>query len=373
MKNEQRFIAECIRAFLGHYDKKKLKRSFEKAEIKTLNNIIFRQNIAGYFNYLFQKNAFNNIKIPEKTLNSWKNASARALIINTLNDRETINIIDELKNYEISYLCIKGPSIRRRLYENQNINSSVDIDLFIKKTEYIKVKDILLKNDYKIPIDYYVNKIKVRIPFMEFEKQEYKMCFTKKQDVIQFIVDLQWDFIGTDKTSIFHNIYNFKPFYSFEISDEIEIEGNKISVFPIETEFINMAFHFAFHHGFQGIKWLTDLCLFIKKYEKKIDFEFILKTADVNIRKILGITLMFAYDFNYQAKLSRKQKKLFCVDRLLPFEYRIYKNMIFKFEGIVSDRIALRIIKILLPYTAKDRFLVIRESIKFMVKNLFKK
>ena len=80
---------------------------------------------------------------------------------------------------------------------------------------------------------------------------------------------------------------------------------------------------------------------------------------------------MLAYEFNYQRKMSKEQKKLFCVDKLLPFEYSFYKGMVFKLAGIVSNRIALRIIKILLPYKMSDRLHVIKDSLKFMWRNKF--
>jgi hypothetical protein len=373
MKNEQKFIAESIRAFLGHYSAKKLNKLFNSIDTRKLNILIADQNIAGYFYHLYLNKVFDSINIPSDTLDTWKSFSGRNLILNELNNDEAIKIIKDLNKNKIDYIYIKGLSTRYRCYDDDYISSSVDIDLFIRKYDYIKVKTILLDNGYKIPVDYYINKIAIAIPFEEYEKQEYEICFTKKQNALEFIVDLQWDFIARDKASVFHKIYNLEPFYRFDSIDEIEAGGYKIKVFPLETEFANMSFHYATHHGFNGIKWLIDICLFIKKYESKIDFELIFKIADVNLKKILGITLMLAYEFNYQTKISKEQKKLFCVDRLLPFEYSFYRSMVFKLDGIISNRTALRMIKILLPYKMSGRLSVIKDSLKFMVKNQFKK
>jgi len=373
MKNEQRFIAESIRAFLGHYNTKKLRRLFESIDIRKLNALIAEQNIAGYFYFLYLHKVFDSLNIPDDILETWKRTSGRNLIANELNDKEVIEIIKVLTKNKIDNIYIKGLSMRYRCYDDEYINSSVDIDLFIRKSDYTKVKNILLAMGYKIPIDYYVNKIAIKIPFEEFEKKEYEICFIKKLNALQFIVDLQWDFIGKDRASILHRIYKIESFYRFDNTDEIEIEGYKIKVFPLETEFINMSFHYSIHHGFKGIKWLIDICLFIKKYESKIDFESIFKTADVNLKKMLGITLMLAYDFNCQMKMSKEQKKLFCVDRLIPFEYIFYRSMIFKVDGIIPYRITLRIIKILLLYKMSDRLRAIKDNLKFMLKNQFKK
>jgi len=184
---------------------------------------------------------------------------------------------------------------------------------------------------------------------------------------------LQWDFINTDKTDIFHKIYNLNIFYQFGKKGFIEIGEQEVNIFPLELEFINMAFHYAFHHGFIGIKWLAEICLFIKKYEVKINFDYISKNADFNLKKILGINLMLAYDYNFKKELSKEQKKLFCVDKLLPFEYLFYKSMTMKLFNKKSSRNYLRFIKILLPYKISGRFNVIKENLKFIVKNSFKK
>jgi hypothetical protein len=371
MKSEQRFITESIRAFLGYYNAKKLNRLFKLSDIRKLNTIIARQNIGGYFYHLCLNKVFACLNIPADTFETWKRTSGRNLITNELNDREAIELINELTKNKIDYTYIKGLSMRHRCYGNEYVNSSVDIDLFIRKSDYAKVKNILLAGGYEIPVDYYIDKIAIKGPFEEFEKKEYEICFVKQQNALEFIVDLQWDFIGRDKSSVFHRIYSLEPFYRFDDIDEIEVKDYKIKIFRLETEFVNMSFHYAFHHGFKGIKWLTDICLFIKQYESKIDFESIFKIADINLKKILGIILMLSYDFNYQRKISKEQKKLFCVDKLLPFEYSFYKSMVFKPDGIVSDRIALRIIKILLPYKMIDRLSVINDSLKFMWRDRF--
>lgn len=373
MQSEQKFISESIRAFLGKHDEKKLFKLFKSVNTLQLNNAILQQGLAGYFYYLYSNKVFDSCKLPSYMPDTWKKVSGKNLISNELNVEETLNIIHELDKNKIDYFCIKGIPLRRRFYPADYINSSVDIDLFIKKTDYKKTKDILIANGYNIPINYYINKIAIKIPFNDFEDQEYEICFIKEQEALQFVIDLQWDFLGRDRALVYHSNYNIEPFYNFDNVKTIKIAEYGIRIFAPEPEFINMAFHYAFHHGFNGIKWLTDICLFIKKYEMEIDFEYIFKTADENIKKILGITLMLAYDFNYQKKLSGKQKKMFCVDRLLPFEYKFYRSMVFKSGGIISDRTALRFVKILLPYRIIDSFRVIKDSLKFVLKKQFKK
>ena len=121
-----------------------------------------------------------------------------------------------------------------------------------------------------------------------------------------------------------------------------------------------MSFHYVFGHGLKGMHWLIEICLFIKKYETKMDFGFIYETADANLKKILGIILMLAYELNAKSTMSKRQKKLLCIDRLLPFEYSLYKSMAFKPKSSALYIVSLNIIKILLPYKMTDRLRVMK-------------
>ncbi|MCL4385782.1 MAG: nucleotidyltransferase family protein [Cyanobacteria bacterium] len=369
MENEQKFINECIRVFLGSTDCAKLPELYESVNLSHLNKLISENDIAGLFYNLYLKKVFDKINWGPGTIELWKKASGKNSLKNTLYEKETLRITDRLKENDINYFYIKGFSTRKRCHDNDYINSSTDIDLFIKKEDYEKIKNILILDGYKIPLNYYINKIAISIPFDEFEKKAGEICFKKKEKSLEFIVDLQWDFIIPDKTGIFHKIYNLNIFYNFKRNDLMEIGGKKINVFPLELEFITMSFHYAFHHGFNGIKWLVEICLFIKKYEEKINFDNILKNADFNLKKILGIILMLAYDYNFKKGMSDEQKKLFCINNLLPFEYLFYRNMTTRLFNGKSNRNTLRLIKILLPYRISSSFSIIKEHIKFTLKN----
>jgi len=252
-----------------------------------------------------------------------------------------------------------------RCYNNNYIKYSVDIDLFIKKTDYGRVKDILLHNNYSIPRDHYIENIGIAIKFEEFEKNEHEISFVKKQGFFTSVFDLQWDYIDSDRTSVFHDLYKINSFYRFDSTDEVEVGGTKVKVFDLETDLINMAFHYAFHHSFRGIQWLIDICTFVRKHEPQIDFGSITKNADANLKKILGIVLMLAYEFNSGKKLDNTQRKSLCVDKLLPLEYRYYRSMAFRSAFGISNSISLLVTKILLPYRFIDRM----RAFKYMLFN----
>lgn len=360
MKNEQKFILECLHAFLGDYNIEKLKILYKSTDHQRLNLLIIRQNLEGFFYHLYLNKTFKTINIPADTIALWKKVAGKNSLANAINDGETFQIVSQLDENNIDYIYMKGLSTRRRCYDCDYLKCSTDIDIFIKKADYQKVKDILLSNGYEIPYGHYIKDFAVKIPFEEYEKRANEISFVKKQGKLHFIVDLQWDFTLSNEISIFHRLYRIDSFYKFDNTEEIEIEGHKIKVFPLESAFINLAFHFAFSHGFRRVQWLIDICQFVKKYEIKINFDLINKIASTNMKKILGIMLMLSREFDHRAEMGKEQKKIFCVDRLLPLEYSLYKSMVFKSNVTVLDKIALRLIKILLPYRMSDRFGVIK-------------
>jgi len=361
MKNEQKFILECIRAFLGDYNVGKLKMLYGSINEQKLNLFISQQNLEGFFYHLYLNKIFKTINIPVDTIQLWKKVAGKNSLANAINGRETFQIVSQLDENNIDYIYMKGLSTRRRCYNCDYIKCSIDIDIFIKKADYPKVKDILLSNGYEIPYTHYTEHIAVKIPFEEYENRAFEISFLKRKNALRFIVDLQWDFTFFDKSSVFHRLYNINSIYQFKYTDEIDIDGHRLKVFPLEIELINISFHYFFNHGLIGMQWLIDICTFIKKHETKIGFDHIIKITNTDLRKLLGIMLMLSCEFSSKPKMDKKQKKMFCVDRLLPFEYRIYKNMVSRpYSNSVLYSLTLRIVKILIPYRMRDRLCVFK-------------
>ena len=212
--NEGRFITECIRAYSGNHDVQKLKRLYGSVDIKKLDRLITRQNIEGFFYHLYANNVFQTFNIPQEMLSNWKKTAGRNTLINAFNDKEALWLTGLLNKNNIDYIYIKGLSTRMRCYDNDYIKYSVDIDLFIKKDDYGRVKNILLKNDYNIPRDHYMENVGIAITFEEFEKNEHEISFVKKQGPLTSIIDLQWDYIDSyNKIVIMLLFFKTSKFY----------------------------------------------------------------------------------------------------------------------------------------------------------------
>ena len=371
MEIEKKFIIEALKVFLGKSDRSALNKLYKYIDIKSLEKLVSQYGIAGIFFNMYIEKIFNGIILPLDFIDFLKRSAGKNSLINSIFESEIIRLTKRLKENNIDYFYMKGASTRKRCFDNDYATKSADIDFFIKHKDYGKVKEILISEGYEVPMNYY-NKVVDYTTFYEFEKKEGEICFTRKEGTFEYIVDLQWDLINHDKTDIFHSIYDLEKFYDFDKKDFILFGSEKVDVFPIELEFVNMSFHYAFHRGFNGIKWFVELCLFIKRYGEIINFEYILSKADNNSKKILGIILKLVYNFNCDKKLERNKDKLFCIDRMLPFEYMIYKNMTTKVMDIKTWIRALKLVKILLPYSKLDGFNIIKENIFFSFKKINK-
>ena len=347
---ERKFINECIRAYFHKENTEKLYNLYRSVDPEVLNGLIIEQNIGGFFYHLYINKVFQKLNIPSKIAEDWKKTAGKNSLVNSINDAEAMWFGDLLDKNKIDHIFFKGISTRRHCYDNDYIKYSTDIDLLIKQKDYERVKAILLKNSYCIPVDHYTEDIAIMIPFEEFEKNESEISFIKKEGSLTTVIDLQWDLLDSDKKSVFHDLYNINDFFHFNNTEEAILENKKIKVLDIESQFINMAFHFAFHHGFRGIQWLIDICSLLKKHGEKINFKKILKNSSDDLKKITGIVLMLAYELDSYQDHEKDWQKSFYVDRLLPLEYRYYRQMALKPVSGISNSISLLITKILLPY-----------------------
>jgi hypothetical protein len=356
---EKRFIYQCIKAYLGDRDPQGLRHLYQRCRIRKLQHIITGQNIGGFFFHLYKLGIFEGMDIPEDILEDWKMIAGRNSIINSINDREALWFTDRLNREGIDYIYLKGLATRKRCYDNDHIKYSEDIDVFIKRADYERVKSILIENGYAIPRDHYIDNIGIAIPFEEFEKGEHEISFVRSRGKIKTTIDLQWDYVDADRMSIFHSLYDINSLYDFEETDTIEIDGLSMKVFHTGTDLLNMAFHYGFHHGFRGLQWLIDICSFVNNNIGGISIEDRFADTGKDLRKVLGIVLLMAYGLN-GISMNDGLKRFLGVDRLLPFEYRYYRSMAFKPVAGISNSISLLVTKVLLPSSIRDRLRALR-------------
>ena len=99
--NEQRFISECIRAYLGNHNIQKLENLYRSVNPEKLNRFIIQQNIEGFFYHLYINNIFQTFNIPQELVSFWKRTAGKNSLINAVNDKEALWLADLLDKNNI--------------------------------------------------------------------------------------------------------------------------------------------------------------------------------------------------------------------------------------------------------------------------------
>ena len=366
MNMENRFILNCITMYLkGDFYVINDKR-FKRMNIKRLNDSIHRHNLCGVFHYLNDGGCFESMDIPDGLKNTWKLEFWKNSFTNEENDKTAAAVSSFLDEEGVNYSYLKGATIRA-YHRNTDVFSSADTDIFIDRDDYIKAKTVLINSGFSIPDPDKMMK-GTELSLNEYEEYMNEIMFVREDSHLSQIIDIQWDFIGMGGFELFQKLYDINDYILTNSYGRFTINGTSLKIMPLEKQFYAMCFHFAFHHGFRGLKWLIDMGMYYVKENPTP--EGLCGGLTESGRKTIGITVMLLNELLGIPKPSGKTSRELCIDRLLPFEYSLYRNMLLRTGTGVWNSITHRIVKILLPYKHRDKFRVMRyilfntESIK---------
>lgn len=275
-------------------------------------------------------------KVPKQILNKLKDYFNKNLQRNLLLTGELIKVLSLLKSKSITVIPYKGPNLANSIYGNIALREFNDLDVFIKKSEALKIRNFLFSEGY--------------YPYFHINKKLEEIYFRSQKGFIlvnenhNFSIDFQWKF--------FSNFFSFPSLPESLLSDELDfmyLNGHEISVFSPENMFLILSIHAAGHH-WSRLAWLCDIAELIKGYD--LDWKEITeKTNELNIKRILNINLilvneMFEVKFPkiisneiYSDMLSKKisikvQKNLFSEELKSPnlwdwayFHLKIRENL----------------------------------------------
>lgn len=216
---------------------------------------------------------------------------------------ELCRLVKIFQSENITLIPYKGPILSIQVYENISLREFGDIDIFIDKKDFNRVKGILLNENYESVTNLNGSKESEYIKF----QREYKF----KNITNNVILEIQWNPIGFSfslSNFRYFPVNNFKPFSL----NELDIE-----TFTDEDLILILSIHVA-GHMWSRLSWLFDLAELIKISET-IDWNQIMeKSHYLSIKRILFLNLSLS-------------KKLFNLE--LPFEVQNYINN----DGIVEE------------------------------------
>ena len=198
------------------------------------------------------------------------------------------NLIDEYDKAGIKLVFVKGIFLTADLYENMSDRSSKDIDVSIRKDDFLKSHNLLKKMGY-VCKDFTDDEIRNDRHWEYFREQH--ICYEKMYKKIKIYLEVHGNIVNAGE--------------AFDIdTDEFINNSNKVDILNLqpyilspEYNLIYLALHFIkhvplnyTHYSIMGLNPeinignLVDIALFIKKYKDEIDWEaFYVLTKKMNV------------------------------------------------------------------------------------------
>ena len=194
----------------------------------------------------------------KKLLERWKKEILLCNVTQIINIESTKKVISHLESEGIQVIVLKGLVVRE-YYPKPELRIMCDADLLIRKEDYDKVKDYLIKSGY------ICDPIKTPI---------HEEFYNEHHDKIEIHWKLVNDEYSNNKVCKFNeDIWNRIVEYNF-----IDLNTHTLG---IEDFLMHLCIHMAVHSKYSGfgLRQVYDLGIFIKNKESEIDWDVFYKYA----------------------------------------------------------------------------------------------
>lgn len=194
--------------------------------------------------------------------------------INLLFMGELQRVLDIFESQGIKTIPYKGPVLAVQAYGNLALREFGDLDIFIQKQDFLKVKELLLANGYQAQLQLDDSQERKYLQ----SQREYKFI----NPVTNINFELHWNFTGlsfSGNWSHFQNPLNYQ-----------QTETGILSLKP-EDMIIVLCIH-ASGHLWEYLSWICDMNEFIES-NKNMDWQYLMETANkLGITRILNVNLL---------------------------------------------------------------------------------
>ncbi len=189
------------------------------------------------------------VKIPDEIALQLENIFTANIAKNIQKTEFNKRIVDNLKNMGVECCYLKG-TVLSRLYHTPEVRISSDTDILIKRSDRKKVTDYLISQGFEV------------------EKYEKKDHHIKARHPIGGLLEVHVAFhSNTTKDIIFGGRAEYKEPY-------IKLPDGVVTL-SINDNLLFITCHLIKHliNDCVGIRQIMDLALYMKKYEKEIDWQ----------------------------------------------------------------------------------------------------
>lgn len=226
--------------------------------------------------------------VPEKTFSELRFHSQGNELRNYYLFEKLIKILDLLKAEGISAVPFKGPLLSITAYNKLSLRQFSDLDILVKKDDFLKAKNILLQLDFK-PI------VKLKMLNSQ-EEQAYlqeidEFTLVRAKESIEVVCDLH------QAITVSH--FRKCKIEFFKIKDKltyISFQGNKINTIKPDYLLILLCIH-ASRHFWCQLNWICDVNELINSCEEINWLEILNEATSLGCRHhlLLGLALSNSY------------------------------------------------------------------------------
>lgn len=188
---------------------------------------------------------------------------------------ELARVSKEFKESDIPLICLKGPVIAVKLYNDLSLRPAKDLDLLVPPSKLKEAEKLLVKNGYQ-PVDEFA-------PFenLHLKKSQHKVYKNPDNGIL---IELHW--------KLHPNVYTEPSFQElWDRKERVTIAGTDVHTLGTIDLCLFLATHGSRHSWFR-LRWLYDFHLLL---QEPLDFEEIANQArNLHIEHMVGQAVLLS-------------------------------------------------------------------------------
>jgi hypothetical protein len=283
--SEQRFILSFLRYSLGYEPADNTIRMTSKSlDWEAVAVMSSHNGISSMLNDSLQRT--QQLQVPKHFEDHLQKEYIANLSLSLFYEQSLKTIVQHFKQNSLTFVIHKGLGLSALLYPKLGLRPcGGDFDILVRKKDYSAAKALLEAIGYKI----YDSR---------FEQHELTYIgeakFIKKTNVAKLVVDLHTDFNANHWGKV--SGFDMTNFWE----DLLQVKYNDFFIphLPVKASLFFLSIHCAANHIFDRLQSFCDIDLFVRKFEREIDWEY---TA--NYAKMNGSRKTLYHPLNYCKKL----------------------------------------------------------------------
>jgi hypothetical protein len=188
--------------------------------------------------------------VPQQFLNKLKKHYFENSARNTLLTAELCRLIKLFRNEGIDAIPYKGPVLALFAYSDIALRRFVDLDVIVKKSDVLKARDILLKEDYTPSKSLSLGQQEMLL------RTQHNMQFSR--DNHRLIIELHWEVAP----HLFASTVNGERLWQDLIT--LDLNGMPVKTFSAEDLLFSLCIHGS-RHLWERLAWICDIAELIKR------------------------------------------------------------------------------------------------------------